>query len=137
MVLWGVFAGNDFVNSAEYVDWVKKGKPNTGLTESETGPLSDFLSRYIRLYELVKFALRKGIYYQRAASSEVVAIAAPGGPDWTFYPDVVERQADSRRADVAEGWDLTKDALLETETKAKAAGTQLVVVIIFPKELVY
>ena len=137
VVLWGIFTGNDFVNASQYSDWVKQGKPDTDLTEPETGPLSDFLSRHSRLYELVKFALRKGIYYQRAASSEVVALSASDGPDWTFYPDVVERQADSRRADVAEGWDLTRQALLKTESEVKAAGAQLVVVIIPPKELVY
>jgi hypothetical protein len=137
IILWGVFTGNDFVNATEYSDWINKGKPDTGLTEPEAGPLSDFLSRHSRLVELVKFALRKGIYYQRSASSEVVAIAARGGPDWTFYPDVVERQADSRRADVSEGWDLTRQALLKTESEVKAAGAQFVVVIIPPKELVY
>lgn len=136
VILWGLFAGNDFVNSADYAAWVKQGKHGTGLTEPETG-WSDFLSRHVRVYELAKFGLQAGIYYQRLASPEVIDVSAPGGPDWAFYPDILERQADGRQPMVAEGWKLTQQALLETETEVRAAGAHLVVVIIPPKELIY
>lgn len=136
VVLWGFFAGNDFVNSQEYVDWERAGRRDTKLSQPETGP-GDFLSRHVRLYELAKFVLHAGIYYQRVTSAEVVTVPAAGGPDWTFYPDVLERLADGWRAEVAGGWSLTQQALLKTEAEVRATGARLVVVIIPAKELVY
>ncbi len=136
VVLWGLFSGNDFVNSTEYVEWVQSGRQDSGLKQPETG-LADFLARNVRLYELTKFFWHAGIYYQRLTSPEVVDIPAPGGPDWSFYPDILERQADSRQPRVAEGWQLTRQALLSARREVQAAGAQLVVVIIPPKELIY
>lgn len=136
VVLWGFFAGNDFIGSTDYLEWEKAGKGYTGLSEPATG-LRDFLARDVWLFELLKFALHLGIYYQRGATEGATFVPAPGGPDWTFYPDVLERLADGRRPDVAEGWSLTEQALLETDSEAPANGAQFVIVIIPPKELVY
>lgn len=136
VILWGVFSGNDFVNSADYEAWVQGGKHGTGLTQPETG-WRDVLSRHLRVYELVKFALHTGIYYQRLTSPQVITVPARDGPVWTFYPDILERQADGRQPEVARGWSLTQQALRQTEAEAQATGAQLVLVIIPPKELIY
>lgn len=136
VVLWGFFSGNDVVNSTDYETWRQGGKHSTGLTEPQTG-WRDWLSRHVRLYELVKFVFHAGIYYQRLTSPEVVAVPAPGGPAWAFYPDILERQADSRQPEVAQGWNLTQQALLQTKAETEAAGVQLVIVIIPSKELIY
>lgn len=136
VVLWGFFTGNDFVNSADYEAWEEAGKTSTGLTQVQTG-WPDFLSRHLRLYELVKFMLHAGIYYQRLTSPEVVAVPAAGGSDWAFYPDILERQADSHQPEVARGWSLTQQALLQTQADVEAAGVQLVIVLIPSKELIY
>ena len=136
VVLWGFFAGNDITDSKDYAGWVKGGKQGTGLTQPESG-VRDFLSRNIRLYELLKLAFHAGIYSPRGATERALTVPAPGGPDWTFYPDVLESLADGRRPDVAEGWSLTQKALLETRVAAQADGPQFVVVIIPPKELIY
>ena len=136
LVLWGIFSGNDFVNSTDYVQWEQAGKPDTWLKKPEPG-VFEWLSRHVRLYELLKFSLHAGIYYQRLASPEVVRVPALGGPDWAFYPDILERQAASRRPEVAAGWQLTQQALLTTAANVQAAGATFVVVIIPPKELIY
>lgn len=136
VMLWGFFTGNDFTDSTYYADWVKAGKSYTGLTEPETG-WRDFLSRNLRLYELLKFALQAGIYSKRGATEQAILVPAAGGPDWTFYPDVLERLADGRRPDVANGWSLTQQAILDTQAAARTAGTQFVIVVIPSKELIY
>jgi acetyltransferase AlgX (SGNH hydrolase-like protein) len=136
LVLWGLFTGNDFTDSTYYANWEKAGKTYTGLEEPETG-LRDFLSRHLRLYELFKFVLRLGIYSQRGATEQAVVVPAPGGPDWTFYPDVLERLADGRQPDVAEGWDLTQQAILDAQAGARSAGSRLVIIAMPSKELIY
>ncbi len=136
VVLWGFFAGNDFTDSTDYAEWEKAGKSYTGLEKPQTG-MRDFLSRHVRLYELIKFALRAGIYSRRGATEQALTVPTAGGPDWTFYPDVLERLADGRRPDVAEGWSLTQKALRDAQNATRAADARLVVVIIPPKELVY
>lgn len=136
VVLWGFFSGNDFVNSTDYVNWKRSGKQDSGLKQPQPG-LVDFLSRNVRAYELMQFAFKAGIYYQRIASPEVLGVPAASGPDWAFYPDILERQADGRQPNVAEGWRLTQQALLATQEEVQATGARLVVVIIPPKELIY
>jgi len=115
---------------------VQGGKAASGLAQPETG-LRDFLARHVRLYELLKFTLHAGIYSARGATEQAVTIPAPGGPAWTFYPDVLEGLADGRRPEVAEGWNLTQKAILEAEAATRAVGAQLVIVVIPPKELIY
>jgi lysophospholipase L1-like esterase len=136
VMLWGFFSANDGSDSADFEAWVEAGKPPVRLTQPESG-LRDFLSRHVRMYELLKFLLHAGIYYQRGAVQQAVVVPAPGGPAWTFYPDTLEALADGRRPHVARGWELAEAAILETRSAVEAAGAELVLVVLPPKEVIY
>ncbi len=136
LMLWGFFSANDASDSNDFDAWVQAGRPSVRLTQPESG-LRDFLSRRVRLYELLKFVMHAGIYYQRGAVAQAVVAPAAGGPAWIFYPDTLAALADGRRPQVARGWQLTDAAILETRSTVEAAGAALVLVVLPPKEVVY
>jgi lysophospholipase L1-like esterase len=133
VVIWGFFAGNDMVNSADYADWVAGGKQSPNYI-GRVSVTPDFLSRYVRLYELSKLLLGSGLYQQR---SSTLTTSMAAGYDWTFYPRDLQTLADGDLPQVAKGWVLTQEAILETVTAVHAANAELVILIIPAKELVY
>lgn len=133
VVIWGFFAGNDIANSADYADWVAGGKHDPDYI-GRVAVAPGFLSQHVRLYELAKLLLHRGVYQQ---GSRALSLPQAGGPSWLFYPQDLQTLADSSSPRIARGWELTQEAIRETATTVEAAGAELVILIIPAKELVY
>ncbi|MEZ4771272.1 MAG: GDSL-type esterase/lipase family protein [Caldilineales bacterium] len=133
VVIWGFFTGNDIANSADYADWVAGGKGDPDfIGRVDVAP--GFLAQHVRLYELAKLLLHRGVYQQ---GSGALSLPQTGGPKWLFYPKDLQTLADSSSPRIARGWELTQQAIRETAAAAAAAGAELVILVIPSKELVY
>lgn len=133
VVIWGFFAGNDNVNSADYADWVAGGKRDPDYI-GRVAVAPNLLSQHVRLYELAKLLLHRGVYQQ---GSSALSLPRAGGPNWLFYPQDLQALADGDSPRIARGWELTQEAIRATAATAHAADAELVILIIPAKELVY
>ena len=133
LVIWGFFTGNDIANSSDYADWVVGGKRDPDYV-GRVAVTPGFLSQHVRLYELAKLLLHRGVYQQ---GGDGLSLPKAGGSNWLFYPEDLRALADGSSPRIANGWQLTQQAIRETAAAVHAAGAELIILIIPAKELVY
>ncbi|MFZ2488860.1 MAG: GDSL-type esterase/lipase family protein [Anaerolineae bacterium] len=136
VIVWQFFT-NDCDDAAVFARWQRSGHPDfygwqQGKPDPAARPLPNaarslraFLHRHSRIYELLKYALRRGDH----------PVSVPVG-DTHHLLDLarVQRWSDFSRAAIRAGWQATQAALLAAQTAAAQAGVRLVVMLAPTKE---
>ena len=140
-ILWQFFT-NDFDDAALFARWRQSGHPNLyGWLQGKPDPaapplpaaahsLRGWLHRHSRLYELIKYALRRGNY----AATGAPAVVRVGHTRQLLDLSRVQRWSDFNRAEIRAGWELTQAALLAAQAATTTAGAEFAVVLAPSKE---
>ena len=136
IVFWLYFQ-NDLKDNLRFAQWLTPEKKIPQAARQPSHPCAGLVHRVLKRYSL---AYEMPLFWRQTCEYSAMT-SAPVYQDeslslrFCLDHDICDLQVQTRM--LADGWPLTRQALLETASQAAAAGATLVVVIVPSKEQVY